>query len=325
MRYIFFLSGENPKLAKAEVLYLLKSHHQLEIVDFDDQIIVVRTEKGAERLFSRLALVHEVCRLIDSCHPSELEDAFSKISVPRQRVCVRVKGIKHKFAPEMERKLGAILWRRGAKISVSKPEITIKVYVASKAYVGFLLHSTNTKQFLLRRPNKKPFFKPGVILPRFAKALVNLTGISENEILLDPMCGTGTILMEAGLMGVRFLGVEAFDSIINGCALNLKHFNLPINVIQGDARRLPFKKEMFHALITDFPYLQSSRSYGKLVELYTDSINEFHRVLKTGRRAVIVSNMDVDKLILNFFKIEERFYQRIHKTLTRRIFLCKKD
>ncbi len=327
MKYIFYLTGDHPEVAKAEVYYLLKSFHPVKILDSDEQTTVIETDRDAEKLFHRLALTHEVSEFYASCNIDELEDVFSKMPVPQQTVCVRVKkiGPRKINSPELERKLGAILWRRGAKISVSKPERIIKVYISSKAYIGFLLHSTDTKQFLLRRPDKKPFFRPGVILPRFARALINMTGVNEKEILLDPMCGTGTVLIEAGLMGIEFAGVEAFSNIAKGCAVNMKYFNLPINVICGDARKLPFKDETIHAIVTDFPYLQSSRSYGELIELYVDSIREFHRVLKRGRRAVIISNMDVDDIISERFVIEKKFMHRVHRSLTRRIFLCKKE
>jgi tRNA (guanine10-N2)-dimethyltransferase len=322
MKYIFFLLGDHPELARAEVTYLLKSSHPVKLLDSDTQIAIVETKRFE---FSRLALIHEICEFIASCNLNELEDLFDRISVPKQTVCVRVKKIGRRInTQEMEKKLGAIFWRRGARISVSKPEKIIKVYISDKnrAYIGFLLHLTDKKQFLLR--HDKPFFRPGVTLPRFARALVNLSGVQKHEILLDPMCGTGTILIEAGLMGVNFVGVEAFDNIVKGCALNLRYFNLPDNIVQGDARNLPYKDETFHAIVTDFPYLQSSRSYGKLTELYSESIQEFHRVLKASRRAVIVSNLDIDGFISEYFEIEEKFYQRVHKNLTRRIFLCKK-
>jgi tRNA (guanine10-N2)-dimethyltransferase len=225
----------------------------------------------------------------------------------------------------MERKLGSILWRRGAKISVSQPEVVIKVYIFKKAYTGYLIHSTDKKQFLLRQPNLKPFFRPGVIIPKLARALVNISGVRVNEILLDPMCGAGTILIEAGLMNIRFAGVEIFTNIVEGCAKNLSHFNLPVNLVKGDVKRLPFKDESFHAIVTDFPYLHSSKSYGRLDELYSRSLEEFQRVLKKGRRAVVISNLDVDEVILNHLEIEEKFYQRIHGSLTRRIFVCRKE
>jgi len=44
--------------------------------------------------------------------------------------------------------------------------------------------------------------KQGMLPPKLARLMVNLTGIDGNgKTLLDPFCGSGTVLMEAGLVG----------------------------------------------------------------------------------------------------------------------------
>jgi len=326
MKYLFFLSGENTEIARAEAKYLSEAYSKKITAESDGQILVIEADKSIERALNRLALTHEVSEYIGSCKVEELEDLFESILVPEKKLCVRVRKIGgvRIDSSEMERKLGAILWRKGAKISVSKPELTIKVYISDIAYSGYLIHSTDKKQFIERQPDTKPYFRPGVILPKLAKALVNVSGVKEEEILLDPMCGAGTILIEAGLMKINFVGVEAFYNIIKGCAENLSYYNLPLNLIRGDVKKLPFENESFDSIVTDFPYLKSSKSYGGLNELYNSSLTEFERVLKPACRAVIVSNMDIDEKIEDVFTIQEKFYQRIHCSLTRRVFVCQK-
>ncbi len=44
--------------------------------------------------------------------------------------------------------------------------------------------------------------------PKLARCMVNLTGVKENDLVLDPFCGTGGILIEAGIMGARVIGVR---------------------------------------------------------------------------------------------------------------------
>ncbi len=322
MRFIFFLSGEHPDLAKEEVLGLLSSYGRIEKVDEDDQILIADFE--GEEVFERLALTHEVSEFLFSCTFDELEGAFEDIPIPSGKVCVRVRKIGKRWenvnSLELERRLGAIIWRKGAEISVSNPDRVIRVYLAERVHVGVLAFKTNTKQFLERRPDKRPFFMPSVIVPRFARALVNVTGVKGR--MLDPMCGTGTFLIEAGLMGVDFVGVDAFRKVVFGCARNLEFFGLPRNVIWGDARNLPFKDESFDAVVTDFPYLRATRKYGD--DLYERATEEIWRVLKFGCRAVLVINFDADEIFERFFEVEGKYYQRVHKSLIRRFFICKK-
>ena len=322
-KYLFYLSGENEKLAKAEVEFLLKSYSKFRLIEEDKQILVCEGNGNIKRL----ALTHEACEFVTSCEIDDLEDVFRSLEYPKTKICVRVKNVggKKLDAAKAERELGAILWKRGAEVSVSNPEAIIKVYLANKAFVGFLIQKTDTKQFLIRKPTNKPFFMPNVVLPRFARALVNLSGVRENEVLLDPMCGTGTFLIEAGLMNIEILGIDPFEKIVSGCRENLRYYGLKANVLMGDAKKLPFKDNSIDAIVTDFPYLQSTKSFGSLMDLYYKATEEFSRVLKSKRFAVIVSNIDFDELLGNYFKIVGKFYQRIHKNLTRRIYLCLKD
>jgi len=323
MKLIFLLSGEHPELAKEEVLGLLNSYGRIERLDEDEQIMIADFE-GDMSAFDRLAFTHEISEFFASCHLNELEEVFREIPIPKGYTCVRVrkigKGREHIDSLEIERSMGAILWKRGAKISVSKPEVIIRIYLAERAHVGFLIHKTDTRQFNERRPDRRPFFMPFVVLPRLARALINVTGVK--EIMLDPMCGTGTFLIEAGLMGIKFAGIDVLRKVVFGCAKNLKFFGLPTNVIWGDARNVPFKDESFEAVVTDFPYLRSARSYGD--DLYERATEEIWRVLKTGCRTVLVINVDADDIFGRFFRIEAKFYQRVHKSLTRRFFICRK-
>lgn len=322
MKYVFFLSGENIELAQEEILHLF---YDSSVLETEGQIAIVEINGEVEEKFDRLALTHEVWKLLGSVSTDEVETIFEELEIPQKKLCVRV--LKAGFTEVevdsalIERRLGEILWERGARISVSSPEVIIKVYIGTQTHVGVLVHSRNKKQFLERQPDLKPYFRPGVIVPKFARALINISEIERGEVLLDPMCGAGTILTEAGLMGIDFVGVEAYADIVEGCAVNLRHYRLPINLLRGDVRTLPFKDETFHTIITDFPYLKSSRSFGGIDTLYRQSLEEFRRVLVSGRKAVIISNMDVDDQLLSHFNIEKKFYQRVHGSLVRRFYL----
>ena len=66
----------------------------------------------------------------------------------------------------------------------------------------------------LGRPRRNA--KQGMLPPKLARLLLNLAGpITANTIVLDPFCGSGTVLMEAGLMGAN----TVFASDINPTAV----------------------------------------------------------------------------------------------------------
>ncbi len=41
------------------------------------------------------------------------------------------------------------------------------------------------------------------------KGLINVMGLKPGDILLDPMMGSGTVLIEACLMGIKTIGFDA--------------------------------------------------------------------------------------------------------------------
>jgi tRNA (guanine10-N2)-dimethyltransferase len=317
MKLLFFLSGENVELARWEVLNLLSSYGEVREKRVFGRILAL--DYRGENVFRRLALTHEVCELKAACDFNDLEAVFSEIDVPATTCCVRVKRIGLRVeSSRLEKLLGAVLWRRGAKISVTNPENIFRVYITpEKCFVGLLIHKQNKKEFQERNPAKRPFFMPSVILPKLARALVNLSGVKTGT-LLDPMCGTGSFLIEAGVMGIEFVGVDFYERIVRGCRENLLFFNLRSNVLRGDVRELPFKDYSVEAIVTDYPYLRSTRASGDLKELYARSLEEFRRVL--SGRAVVVTNVDIEDY-LNEFKVVAKFKQRVHGTLTRRIYL----
>ncbi len=66
----------------------------------------------------------------------------------------------------------------------------------------------------------------GKFHPQMIKALMNILNIREGDVVLDPMCGSGTLNVEAALIGVNSIGVDknpfaSFMSKVKLEALNL--------------------------------------------------------------------------------------------------------
>jgi hypothetical protein len=49
----------------------------------------------------------------------------------------------------------------------------------------------------------------GKFHPQMIKALINVMGLKPGETVLDPMMGSGTVLIEASLMGIKSIGIDA--------------------------------------------------------------------------------------------------------------------
>lgn len=61
----------------------------------------------------------------------------------------------------------------------------------------------------------------GMLPPKLAQIIVNLSGVKAPATLLDPFCGTGVVLQEALLMGLNAYGTDLDPRMIDYASVNL--------------------------------------------------------------------------------------------------------
>jgi 23S rRNA G2445 N2-methylase RlmL len=129
--------------------------------------------------------------------------------------------------------------------------------------------------------------------PSVAGAMVRLAGTGPDMVVLDPMCGAGTILAEQAELSrqrggrVTLWGGDLDRNALRAAAANLKRFH-PDILAHWDARRLPLPDASADRIICNPPF---GRQLGKPEEigpLYREAIREWDRVLKPGGRAVLL-------------------------------------
>ncbi len=345
MLYAFELSGEHEELPAAEVLACLK----IERLDFRlhariDQCLVVDIagrEEDVERALAghvteRLAMTHHILKVVGITENNpdavmKLAEAFEPGGYIREgkSFVVRAKRIKHHVdfpCESLEQKIGGCIYRKGFRANLQSPDVEFRLILSEKAILGTLLSSVDRSAYETRTPQNKPFFHPGVLMPRVARALTNLSGIKPGELLLDPFCGTAGILVEAGLVGARVIGIDAQEKLVLGAHMNLEAYELDYILMEGDACRIPLKDSTIDVIVTDPPYGRSAAILaGSLEELYSGALVEIHRVLKPGGIAVVVS----DKAAFEYgekagLKVLEIYVQRVHRSLTRIITIFQK-
>jgi tRNA (guanine10-N2)-dimethyltransferase len=342
MLVAFELSGEHDTLPKAEVLASLNA---LSIV-YDAKmllkgILVIDAQIRPETLAvlsNRLGMTHRIYEVNGMSEPKE--DAILamvknadvyKFMEKGSTFAVRVS--KKNSYPEKKAlidRVGAIIKRKGYKVNLSNPSNTFVLLLTEQTcFFGLLLHSTDKKRYEARKPQFRPFFSPGVIPPKVARALVNLSGIKENELFLDPFCGTGGLLIEAGMIGALVMGLDVQEQMVRGTAENLNFYGLACALIVGDAARIALRDNCIDAIATDMPYGRSSliaRSgfAPSLERFFPDALVEIHRLLKPGGKAVIASNFPYSRSSGHFFRVLETYVYRVHKSLNRYITVLKK-
>lgn len=95
-----------------------------------------------------------------------------------------------------------------------------------------------------QRGTHRPAPRPDIALsPRLARTLVNLAGVRRGQTLLDPFCGSGTILIEAQSKSLRCLGLDSRASRVQEARENLRWSTsggggAGYDIRKGDARYL---------------------------------------------------------------------------------------
>lgn len=337
MKLFFVLSGEHKTLPKAEVVATLESiGAKFDILDSLDQVLVIETDKLDG--IKRLALTHKICEFFGSCSADFTETIAlaEKTDIKiLDNFSVRIKRIKEHAEEvktvDLERKIGEIVKKKSnVNVDLVTPKNVIYGILTDKFVIGRILYNIDRSQYEKRRPHQRPYFHPGAMLPRNSRAIVNLTRVKEGEVLIDPFCGTGGFLIEAGLIGARVYGCDIEGEMIGGCEKNLQYYGIEEYKLEvSDARKLKEKyHNFFDAIATDPPYGISASTKGlKLEELYEGSLESFYEILKPKKYACIIGprQIELEKIAEDVgFRIIETHLERIHRSLTRKIVVTRK-
>jgi tRNA (guanine10-N2)-dimethyltransferase len=336
MLLAFELSGEHRTLPISEVMACL----ELMNADFKiylklDSCLIIELKNDIraiiETLSKRLAMTHHIIEVLGISGESEEEilETIRNSSIDIEGTySVRVKCVKEysRINTEvMEQHIGGIFYRRGVHADLKNPQTLFRVLLTQgKIIFGIIRGSIDRSAFESRKPHYKPFFYPGVLMPRVARALVNIS--KPKECLLDPFSGTGGILVEAGLLGINVIGGDVQRKLLLGSKINLDHYNIDYTLMYQDACRMALEDKSMEAAVTDPPYGRSAAIKAESLEnLLVGSLTEIHRVLKTGKRAVFISERQIEMIAEDAgFILVESHLQRVHKSLTRRISVLEK-
>lgn len=157
------------------------------------------------------------------------------------------------------------------------------------------------------RPNRDDH--SGMIPPKLAQIMINLARRDEKDfskkIILDPFCGSGTILMEAYLMGFKnIIGSDLSDRAVVDSKKNMDWVldlkgdkkSTGIKIFKSDVLDLAEKLEKNSVdFIVCEPYLGPQRGYKKfdevvaeLNDLYSRSLEVLFEILKPGGHVCMI-------------------------------------
>ncbi|MDH7564667.1 MAG: DNA methyltransferase [Candidatus Bathyarchaeota archaeon] len=342
-RFFLTLSGEHETLPFAEVKAILEAeNHSYETVEVLDQLVRLDAEIESLRSIANRAAYTRICGLEILCCAADLNEIFKRFAsadVSRflesgETFAVRIKHVK-RYSPRidgmlLEKKLGTIILKcaEGAKVNLKKPDKTFVGVLTSKKFVfGLKFHEVLPKSFVERRPRRKPFFHPSAMQAKLARCMVNLARPKRSYVVLDPFCGTGTMLIEAALLGCRAIGLDVQRRMAKGSRRNLEHFGITsADVVLADMRKMPITKA--DCVVTDPPYgISSSTLKQSPTQLVKYLFANTSQILDQRKRVCIAAptKMKITHIAADLgYKHLESYEVYVHRSLTREVAVFEK-
>ncbi|XP_063158125.1 THUMP domain-containing protein 2 isoform X1 [Candoia aspera] len=214
------------------------------------------------------------------------------------RVSCRCSGVLAKLftAQELGKIIGIALMKNfGWKADLRNPDLEIFVHLNDDySVIGIPL---------FRLPlASRVYIKTAGLRSTIAWAMTSLAEIKAGAFVLDPMCGLGTILLEAATEwpNVYYFGSDISDSQLQGAYSNIRGASLidKIELFKSSVTGLPFPSESIDVILTDIPF-------GKKFKITEDMkflprvFQELERVLCFGGTVILLLNQELYKCISN--------------------------
>lgn len=175
--------------------------------------------------------------------------------------------------------------RIGGTPDLSNPKTTfLVVMTAEKIWLGEVLSESDGSW---NEHSQKAQLYSSALPTRLARAMVNLVAAPGDKII-DPCCGSGTILVEAFSIGIKALGCDINPKLPIMSVENLKHFGMDGMVLIADARNMAGN---FDAAVTDLPY---GRNCPMDEQLCHDILQNIRNL---APKAAVVTGEDISKLL----------------------------
>lgn len=346
MAKLFFLvSGENPTLPFSEVKSILSAEgYNYQVLGELTQLLRVEADPGCMGAVKfRSALAKECCLEIFNCRANvdeilskARETDFTLFLDEEETFAVRVLRVRGS-SPEisclsLERSIGEVIFEKNIKNlrgNLKNPNKTfLGVLTDGMFFFGLRLAKIKHKDLLERGPRRRAFFHPAAMTAKAARCMVNLAQARTGRLVLDPFCGTGSLLIEAGLIGCRVMGFDIKRRMVEGSLKNLRFFGIePELLAVADARSPPLSAGSIDYIATDPPYGSAASTFGfttrDLIEGFFSSASS---LLREGGMVCIAApkNIGVHDIGEKYgFKHLESHFIYVHRRLTREIAVFK--
>lgn len=343
MELLCIQSQEHPTLPQGELKAVIECEEMecnLNVITEGlvtlDTISSQNIDEYYQILTRRLGYTHEVHQIIKSSSINDLEEDILSIEWQdyiNENFAVRLKRFNSDVdTVAIERKVGSLILEKteNIKVKLNNPDSLVRL-VAFKdmIYIAIEKYHLNKKHFEDIKPHKRPFFYPGSMSPKLARCMVNLSRVKAGQLVLDPFCGTGGILIEAGLIGCKVVGSDVNWKMKNGTAINLDYCGITdYRTFHLDVRELKMYEKVA-GVVTDPPY-GISTSTGDIEgnDIFKEFFHAIYDNMADDAYLCMASPhyVDLNPMMSEVgFELVEQYSIKMHRSLTRIISVIQKS
>ncbi|KAM6956640.1 THUMP domain-containing protein 2 [Aplochiton taeniatus] len=213
------------------------------------------------------------------------------------RVSCRCSGaLSRRFGPQdLSQTIGTGLIRQlGWKVDLKNPELEVNVHLSDDHTVLGIP--------LLRSPlARRGYIQTTGLRSTVAWVMSSLADIQPGSCVVDPMCGVGTVLLEAAQehQEAYFLGVDIDDRQVLRANENVAFAELTdrIHVVQASSLGLPLLSSSVDAVICDVPFGKKFGTKTNMAASLPRIVMEMERVLRVNGTLVLLMSPQLSVLL----------------------------
>ncbi|CAL1531238.1 unnamed protein product [Lymnaea stagnalis] len=215
------------------------------------------------------------------------------------RVSVKCSG-KVKRWLDLKRLSKDIGWRvskrTGWIVDLQSPELEVCVHISDANVTAGIP--------LTRFPlSKREYLVDSGLRAPIAWIMCHLANIKPGEIILDPMCGKATILVEACTeFQASYIGSDCDGDQLAAAIQNVDSLRLLMNnvsLVKSDGLDMPYRDSCVDIVMCDAPFNRNHKTSIAVDEFYFKFIHEIDRVLAPQGRCVLLTKQDLKDLVIS--------------------------
>ena len=260
-------------------------------------LLFLRSVSSAEG-FKMLHIADQVLRCLAfgryKISKSQLDNiaGFLNTSAQRFRIVVTVEG-KQFARQDLKRWLTYELRQRKVSLDDRAEEVLWVFCIDAVFYMGVEQFRAETAPFRNQRKRERK----GSLPPPIAAAMAFLSVPQTEETVLDPMCGSGTLLAEVAAYSpdVSLIGVDVDPSAIEVARANLG-FARHKQLLTGNATETTLASESVDAMLVNLPFGKQYGDRGHNPTLYKKVLEEMLRLAVPASWRGVVITSDTEAL-----------------------------